>query len=86
MEFIKSNMENKKLYLFKMSTCNPCKLMSNKLNTLNIEHEEFIIDEDGEEMADLYNIRTVPTLLVLEDDVEKRRLTGIINDETLKSL
>ena len=61
-----------KILLFKMSTCSPCKLLSKLFTQLNIQKEDIILDEDeNEKLADKYNINSVPTVIVLNDEGEE---------------
>ena len=49
--------------------CGPCKQLSKMLEENNIQHESIDIDsEQGNELATEYNIRSLPTILVLDDD------------------
>lgn len=62
-----------KILLFKMSTCSPCKLLSKLFTQLNIQKEEIVLDEDdnADTIADKYNIKSVPTVIVLNDEGEE---------------
>ena len=62
-----------KILLFKMSTCSPCKLLSKLFSQLNIQKEEIVLDEDdnADTIADKYNIKSVPTVIVLNDEGEE---------------
>lgn len=66
--------------------CNPCKELSKKLKNLNIEHESIDIDTmDGEGITRKYNIRSLPTLLVVDDEGNLlRKLSGIHSDDEIK--
>lgn len=49
--------------------CGPCKQLSKMLEENNIQHESVDIDSDkGNELAEEYNIRALPVILVLDDD------------------
>ena len=49
--------------------CGPCKQLSKMLEENNITHESVDIDsEKGSELAEEYNIRALPVILVLDDD------------------
>ena len=62
-----------KILLFKMSTCSPCKLLSKLFTQLNIQKEEIVLDEDNNAdiIADKYNVKSVPTVVVLNDEGEE---------------
>ena len=74
-----------KILLFKMSTCSPCKLLSKLFTQLNIQKEDIILDEDeNEKLADKYNINSVPTVIVLNNEGEELgRFVGSRNKEQL---
>lgn len=57
-----------KLLKFQAAWCGPCKLISQVLTTINIPFEVQEIDIDQEEeLTKKYNIRGVPTLILLDD-------------------
>lgn len=75
-----------KILLFKMSTCSPCKLLSKLFTQLNIQKEEVVLDEDdnADTIADKYNIKSVPTVIVLNNEGEELgRFVGSRNKEQL---
>ena len=59
--------------------CGPCKVLGNMLKDSNIEHESVNIDSpDGEGLSIKYNVRAIPTLLVLDKDGNLlRKMTGL---------
>lgn len=60
-----------KLYKFETKTCNPCKTVSMILNNLNIPFQTIDIDdEENEELVRKYDIMSVPTLILLDDNGE----------------
>ena len=67
-------------------TCCPCKVLEKNLQLAGIEHESVDINsEAGEEAVDQYGIRTVPTLVLLNDNNELiRKQVGLLNVEELK--
>lgn len=70
----------KKLLKFGATWCGPCKSLSNSLKYANlgdVELIEFDIDDDFE-IAQQNNIRGVPTLILVEDDVELKRKSGVM--------
>ena len=56
-----------------MSTCSPCKLLSKLFTQLNIQKKEIVLDEDdnADTIADKYNVKSVPTVIVLNDEGEE---------------
>ena len=76
----------KKLLKFSASWCGPCKMLSKVMEgqDLGVEVKEVDIDEEYE-LAQQYQIRGVPTLVLLEDDKEIKRTTGMMQLNQLKS-
>lgn len=75
-----------KILLFKISTCSPCKLLSKLFTQLNIQKEEIVLDEDdsANTIADKYNVKSVPTVIVLNNEGEELgRFVGSRNKEQL---
>ena len=61
-----------KILLFKLSTCSPCKLLSTLFTQLHILKEDIVLDEDeNEELADKYNVKSVPTVIILNNEGEE---------------
>lgn len=60
----------KKILKFYSDTCSPCKFMGEQLKKLNnVEIQEVnIMDEENESLIDEYKVRTVPTIVVLNED------------------
>lgn len=70
----------KKLIKFSASWCQPCKALAGNMKYVDfgdVEVKEVDIDENFEE-AQKFNIRGVPTLVLLEDDVEVKRTSGVL--------
>jgi len=70
----------KKLLKFSASWCGPCKSLANNFKHVNLGDVELLnidITED-EQSATKYGIRGVPTMVLLEDDVEVKRKTGVL--------
>ena len=65
------------------SWCNPCKALSKSLEDAGIEHQSIDVDEN-EELTEKYNVRSVPTIVVLDkDDNEVGRFVGPRTKEQL---
>lgn len=70
--------------------CNPCKkikpLIENYIEN-NPEIKWTLVDVDTQfQMIEDYNIKSVPTLIVLVDGLETKRHTGLISSLQLKEL
>jgi thioredoxin 1 len=70
-----------KLLDFYAEWCGPCKTLIPKLEELSSEYNdiEFIkinVDENVEMAQKTYNIRSVPTVLIIKDGEIKHRFTG----------
>ena len=65
------------------SWCNPCKALSKSLEDAGIEHQSIDVDEN-EELTEKYNVRSVPTIVILDkDDNEIGRFIGSRTKEQL---
>jgi thioredoxin 1 len=74
----------KKLVKFEAPWCVNCKSLSKLLESVKTELPIEVVDIDVHtELATEYGIRGVPTLVMIEDDVEKKRLVGM---KSLKEL
>lgn len=75
-----------KLLKFYAEWCGPCKQVTKLLKDNNIEHTAIDIDtEDGAIATSNYNIRTVPTLIMLDDESKEiKRYTGSMTVQQLK--
>jgi len=67
-----------KVLRFTASWCQPCKMLAKTLEDINTKMpiEVFDIDE-RQEVAMQYGIRGVPTLVMLDGDVEVKRFSGM---------
>jgi thioredoxin 1 len=75
---------------FTADWCNPCKKtrpIVEELNREQIMAKFFIIDVDSEiEMAQDFEIRSVPTFVVMKDNKEIHRVTGAKTRQQLEEL
>lgn len=67
----------KKVLRFTASWCQPCKTLANILDGIENKPDIDVVDIDENlDLAQQYKIRGVPTLVMLEDGVEVKRITG----------
>jgi thioredoxin 1 len=80
----------KMILYFTADWCNPCKQTKPIVEELNREQimaKFFIIDVDSEiEMAKDFEIRSVPTFVVMKDNIEIHRTTGAKTRQQLEEL
>jgi len=66
-----------KILRFTASWCNPCKMLAANLHEVNTDVSIEVIDIDSSpDIATEYRIRSVPTLVMLKEDKEIKRLIG----------
>lgn len=75
----------KRVLKFSASWCQPCKMLSRVIEDahLSVPVTEIDIDEEFE-IAQAYQIRGVPTLVVLEDEKEVKRKSGMMMENELR--
>jgi thioredoxin 1 len=76
----------KEVLKFSATWCGPCHMLSSTIKTagdLGVSIKEIDIDESLD-LASKYNIRSVPTLIMLEDGTEIKRSSGALNIQQLK--
>ena len=82
--------EKKVLIDFYADWCGPCQKISPIVDKFAEEHSEIKvvrIDIDAqEELADRYNIRSIPTLVVIENGEEINRVIGLVSEEKIIEL
>jgi thioredoxin-like negative regulator of GroEL len=68
---------DKRVLKFSASWCNPCKVLSETLKTVETEVpiSEIDIDENPK-YAQEFGIRGVPTMIMLDGNTEVKRMTG----------
>lgn len=80
----------KHIFYFTADWCNPCKKTKPIVEELNRESADVrfqIIDVDIEgELARKFEIKSVPTFIVVEDGKEIKRVTGAQTREQLEGL
>lgn len=76
----------KEVLKFSASWCSPCKTLSNVIKSvgdIGVKITEVDIDENIE-LSAKYGIRSVPTMVMLEDGHETKRVTGVMSTQQLK--
>jgi len=77
----------KSVFYFTADWCNPCKKTKPIVEELNREQTEAnfqIIDVDIEmELAKRFEVRSVPTFILIKDGVEVNRITGAQTRDSL---
>ncbi len=77
---------SKEILKFSAAWCNPCKQLSAVLKNveLGMPLREVDIDSDDEGLAQKYQIRGVPTLVMIENGAEVKRKVGMVDKSTLE--
>jgi len=74
----------KRVLRFTASWCGPCKMLARNLEDVNTNLPIEVIDIDVlPEVAIEYGVRGVPTLVMLDENMEVKRLVGM---QSLKQL
>ena len=67
----------KRILRFTASWCGPCKSMAMNLETANLGFPIEVVDIDTHpEVAQEYGIRSVPTLVLLDENIQIDRIIG----------
>jgi thioredoxin 1 len=79
-----SPLNMKKVLRFTASWCQPCKTMKNMLEEIKPTMPFEVIDIDVSPVVAMdFGIRSVPTLVMMDETIEMKRLTGIKTKEQL---
>jgi thioredoxin-like negative regulator of GroEL len=77
----------KQLLYFSAGWCSPCKQFKPVMESLQSEMSITFIDVDSSpQTAAQYNVRNVPTTILIENGVEKGRLVGAKSANEVRSL
>lgn len=79
----------KKILKFYSKTCGPCKVIGQNLAKVkDVEIQEVdITDDSNSELMTEYNVRAIPTTIVLTDDGQPMaRFAGIVPTETIQKV
>lgn len=76
----------KTILKFYSPTCGPCKVVSKNLEQIKeIEIKNIdVTDSANEELLNKYNIKTIPTLIIEEDNEVKTELKGVVTVNKIK--
>ena len=75
----------RKVLRFTASWCQPCKMLARTLEDITTDYPIETIDiDESQDLAIQYGVRGVPTLVMLEDDVETKRVVGMQTEGFLK--
>jgi thioredoxin 1 len=68
----------KQILYFTSSWCQPCRTLAPTMESLKgqINYNKLDVDEDLD-MTVKYKVRGVPTLILIENGIEKNRLSGV---------
>lgn len=68
----------KKVIRFTASWCAPCKALASILEEVKTDLPIEVVDIDqNKELAIQYRVRSVPTLVLVDDNKELKRMTGV---------
>jgi thioredoxin-like negative regulator of GroEL len=69
---------NKRILRFTASWCNPCKMLAKNLELTNSKVPIEVVDIDVlPEIAVDFGIRSVPTLVMMDGNIEMKRFSGM---------
>ena len=75
----------RKVLRFTASWCQPCKGLAMNLNAAELTIPVETIDIDAySDVASEYGIRSVPTLVMLDENIEVKRVSGVLSTAQLK--
>ena len=76
---------NKKVLRFTASWCQPCKMLAKTLEGIPTDYPIETIDiDEHQDLAIQYGVRGVPTLVMLQNEVETKRIVGMQTEGFLK--
>jgi thioredoxin 1 len=67
----------KKIVRFTASWCGPCKMLAKTLDEVDLKLPVEVVDIDiHPEIAAEFGIRSVPTMVIVEDNIPSKRIVG----------
>jgi thioredoxin 1 len=76
----------KKILRFTASWCQPCKVLARNLESANSNVPIEVIDIDvHSDLAVEYGIRSVPTLVMKDENIEVKRFSGVRTTKELEA-
>ena len=77
----------KQILYFSSTWCSPCKSFRPVLESLQTEMPITFIDIDiSSQTAEQYNVRSIPTTIVVQNGMEIGRIVGVTSKENIRSL
>jgi thioredoxin 1 len=77
----------KQIIFFGASWCGPCKAFKPVMESLQSEMSITFIDVDSSpQTATQYNVRSVPTTILVENGMEKGRFVGVKTKDEVRAL
>lgn len=68
----------KKVIRFTASWCAPCKALASILEEVKTDLPIEVVDiDENKELAIQYRVRSVPTLVIVDENKELKRMTGV---------
>lgn len=85
-----NKLNNFSLLLFTTPNCNPCKNMKKVVEALEKDHGDkldfYLIDlEKTPEFQSIYNIKSVPTTILIKEGKIKERFAGLRTEDQVES-
>jgi thioredoxin-like negative regulator of GroEL len=75
----------KKIIRFTASWCQPCKALATILDNVNSPYPIEIVDiDERSDVAIEFGIRSVPTLVMVEDGTVLKRMNGVKSEQLIK--
>ena len=76
----------KQILYFSATWCGPCKMYAPTINEASNSVNIQKVDVDqNQQLSQQYNVRSVPTLILVENGVEKARMTGVKSLNEIKN-
>ena len=76
----------KEILQFSANWCQPCKMLSPRMEKLKsegkINYRKIDVDQD-QDLSIKYGVRNIPTLILLENGEAKNRLTGVQSEQSI---